>query len=251
MKIGVKDVSYCIEGKKILDGVSLEVQPLSFVGIIGPNGSGKSTLLKSVYKFIKYQSGEININGNNLKSMNNRTFARQVAVVAQENSCNFSFTVKEIVMMGIYPSKKLFENINADDVKSFEKALECVGLKGFANREYAGLSGGEKQRVLIARALVQNTDILILDEPTNHLDIGAQIKTLDLIKGINKTVLTALHDLNLAAKYCDIVYVMEKGRIIGKGRPCDVITSELVHRLYGVDSEIRKSGNRISIDFNV
>ena len=245
----VKNVSYKIGKKQIINDVSLLVKDHEFVGIIGPNGSGKSTLLKTIYKMLPPSSGDILFNGQSLLNMKNKTMARSLAVVAQENGANFDFLVEEVIQMGRYPQKKMLENANDTDKAIVLHSLRMVGLEHVLGRSFLSLSGGEKQRIFIARALAQQTDMILLDEPTNHLDIGSQMKTLQLLKQSKKTILTALHDLGLAARFCDRIYVMYQGRIYAQGTPREVITPELVRTLYHLDAEIFDRRGNLCIDY--
>ncbi|MDZ5034502.1 ABC transporter ATP-binding protein, partial [Clostridium perfringens] len=181
--------------------------------VIGPNGSGKSTLLKNIYRLYKPSSGSILLDNKELSKMKDKDCAKEIAVLAQESNTHFDFTVKQIVKMGRYPYKSVFEDYSKDDLKMVKEMLKKVGLESYSDRNFSELSGGEKQRTLIARALVQNTDFLVLDEPTNHLDIGYQIQLMDLVKSLNITTLAAIHDMNLAAMYCDYLIVMKDGKI--------------------------------------
>ena len=245
----VENIVYKTKQIEILRGVSLEVNRGEFVGVIGPNGSGKSTLLKNIYRMLTPTSGEIWLDEKSLIRMSNRKMAEQLAVVAQESEANFDFTVGEVVQMGRYPRKKLMEAANDQDRDMVKHALQLVGMEEFLDRSFLTLSGGEKQRVLIARALAQETELIILDEPTNHLDIGSQIKTLSLLKDSGKTVLTALHDLSLAARFCDRIYVLKDGKNLCDGKPETLISSELVKELYQIDAEVFSRKDRIYIDY--
>lgn len=199
----------CAYGKRIiLEDVSLLVPEGSFVGIVGPNGCGKSTLLKSIYGALTPLAGERFLDGTDMKKMNSREIARRMAVVGQENSVTFNYTVEEIVMMGRTPYKRLLEPDNEKDRDSVQQAMARVGITDLAKRRYTELSGGEKQRVILARALAQETDLVLLDEPTNHLDISYQLRIFDLLRESGKTVLSAIHDLNLALMYCDSIYML-------------------------------------------
>ena len=245
----VENIEYKTKQIKILRGVSLQVHPGEFVGVIGPNGSGKSTLLKNIYRMLTPTSGEILLDGKSLIKMSNRKMAERLAVVAQESEANFDFTVGEVVQMGRYPRKKMMEAANDEDREIVKQSLGMVGMDEFLERSFLTLSGGEKQRVLIARALAQETEMIILDEPTNHLDIGSQIKTLSLLKNSGKTVLTALHDLSLAARFFDRVYVLKDGRNLCDGQPETLISSELVKELYQIEAEVFTRKERIYIDY--
>ena len=231
----VKNLSFSVDGAEILHDVSLEVHRGGFVGILGPNGSGKSTLLKNIYKVLKPQKGEIELMGQDLLAMTNREMARLLAVVGQEHESSFDFLVEEVVLMGCQARKRLTEGFDQNDRKDAQEALRQVDMADFSQRSYLSLSGGEKQRVLIARALVQKTDLMILDEPTNHLDIGSQIKTMNLLKNSGKTIVAALHDLSIAAKYCDTIFVLQNGRNVVDGDPKEVITQPMIRQLYDID----------------
>lgn len=247
--LNVKNLTYTIRHKTLVQDISLDVNDGEFVGIIGPNGSGKSTLLKNIYKMLVPDSGEILLDGQSLLHMSNRQMAQKIAVVSQENNANFDFTVAEVVQMGRYPRKKLMESANDDDRQIVRESLALVGMEPFHDRSFLSLSGGEKQRALIARALAQQTDMVILDEPTNHLDIGSQMKTLQLLKNSGKTVLTALHDLSFAAKFCDRVYALHNGHVYSFGNPMEVISKEMIKELYGVDAELFERDGKIYIDY--
>ncbi len=238
MLLNVENISYHVDDVKILNDISLKIEVGDFVGIIGPNGSGKSTLLKNIYRVLRPTKGSIYINEKDLKEQTNREVAKELAVVSQEFDYGFDFKVKEIVLMGRYPLKEFYERENEYDNKIMEESLERVGLHHFQNRSFSTLSGGEKQRVLIARAIAQETDFIIMDEPTNHLDLGYQVKVMDLVRNLNKTVLTAIHDLNMAIAYCDKIIVINHGEILTVGSPHDVITEDLVKTLYDVPVHI-------------
>ena len=231
----VQNLSFSVDGTEILHDVSLEVHKGGFVGILGPNGSGKSTLLKNIYKVLKPQKGEIELMGQDLLAMTKREMARLLAVVGQEHESSFDFLVEEVVLMGCQARKRLTEGFDQNDRKDAQEALRQVDMADFSQRSYLSLSGGEKQRVLIARALVQKTDLMILDEPTNHLDIGSQIKTMNLLKNSGKTIVAALHDLSIAAKYCDTIFVLQNGRNVVDGDPKEVITQPMIRQLYDID----------------
>ena len=245
----VENIVYGTKQIEILHGVSLEVKKGEFVGVIGPNGSGKSTLLKNIYRMLTPKAGDIVLDGKSLLKMSNRQMAERRAVVAQEGEANFDFTVGEVVQMGRYPKKRLMETANEEDKEAVKNSLKMVGMEKFLDRSFLSLSGGEKQRVLIARALAQETEMIILDEPTNHLDIGSQIKTLSLLKNSGKTVLTALHDLSLAARFCDRIYVLKGGNNLCDGKPAELISSELVKELYQIDAEVFQREEKIYIDY--
>lgn len=238
MEILAEAVKYFIGKKEILKGIDLTLHPKEFLGIIGPNGSGKSTFLKCVYRVQKPTEGTIRFDGKLLDEMSYRESALKLAVVAQHNYYNFDFTVREVVLMGRAPHKKTLERDNAKDYQIVDEALKTVQMEAFADRTFSTLSGGEQQRVILARALAQQTSALILDEPTNHLDITHQIMLMELVKKLNVTVISAIHDLNIAAAYCDKIYVLKDGVLEGYGTPEEVLTSELIRRIYKVEAEI-------------
>lgn len=230
------DVSY--GDTSILKDVSIKAKDKKFVGIIGPNGSGKSTFLKCLYRVLKPNGGSVYIDGKELKHISIKESAKKVAVVAQHNFYNFDFSIEEVVMMGRSPHKKNMERDNAKDYEIVNKCLEKVGMKDFKGRSFSTLSGGEQQRIILARALAQETDCIILDEPTNHLDIKYQLQLLDIVKELGLTIISAIHDLNIAAMYCDYLYVMKDGNLMIQGKPKDVLTSKLIKDLYEVEADI-------------
>lgn len=238
MEIATENIQVSFHAREILKGISVNAKDREFVGIIGPNGSGKSTLLKCIYRILKPDNGAVYLDGEELHSMSVRNSAKKLAVVAQHNYYNFDFSVREVVLMGRAPHKKTLERDNAADYKIVDEALKTVQREHFADRTFSTLSGGEQQRVILARALAQQTPALILDEPTNHLDITHQIMLMELVKNLNVTVISAIHDLNIAAAYCDKIYVLKDGKLEGYGTPQEVLTPELIRRIYQVETEI-------------
>ena len=234
MRLQVDHVSWSVDGRPILRDVSLAVEPGSITGLIGPNGSGKSTLLRCIYRALRPDSGTITLDGNDLTRMDSRETARRVAVVLQEYPSDFQFTVAEIVSMGRNPHKGMFDRDTSDDRSIIQDSLARVGLAGFSHRNFNTLSGGEKQRAIIARALSQQASFLVLDEPTNHLDIRYQLETMELVRGLGLTTLAALHDMNIAADYCDLIHVMAGGRIVASGRPSEVLQSGIIEEVFRV-----------------
>lgn len=238
MKIDADNICLSYGAEQILKSVSLKSHTREFVGLIGPNGSGKSTLLKCIYRVLSPDKGCVMLDDIPLNQLSYKSSARKLAVVSQHNYYNFDFSVKEVVMMGRSPHKKALEQDNAQDHAIVEEALRKVGMTRFAGRSFSTLSGGEQQRVILARALAQQTPCLILDEPTNHLDITHQLQLLRIVKGLDVTVISAIHDLNIAAMFCDRLYVLKDGSILAEGTPREVLTPELIRRVYEVDSEI-------------
>lgn len=238
MKITVKELSFHIQGNPLIENISLEVGKGRLAGLIGPNGSGKSTLLKTIYRVLSPDAGQVFLDEQDLFRLSHKETARRLAVVSQESGTAFDFAVKDIVLMGRHPHKGLFDSDTRQDVDIVKHALARVGMLEDIGRSFSTLSGGEKQRVLIARALAQEANILILDEPTNHLDIRYQLQIMDLVKRLGLTTFTALHDLNIAAFYCDWIYVMKDGAIAASGTPEDVIRPELLLDVFGVRTQI-------------
>ncbi len=238
MNICATDIKMEIGNNEILKGVSIDSKNREFIGIIGPNGSGKSTLLKCIYRTLKPNNGCIMLGRQDISKMSVKESAKKLAVVAQHNYYNFDFSVGEVVLMGRSPHKKSLEPDNSEDYDIVNESLEKVGMLGFKNRSFSTLSGGEQQRVILARALAQQTPCLILDEPTNHLDIKYQLSLLNIVKSLNLTIISAIHDLNIASMYCDRLFVMKNGRIVGMGTPQEVLTKEFIKEIYDIDVEI-------------
>lgn len=240
VRMQVRDLTFSYGGEMAADHISFDVHKGQFVGLIGPNGSGKSTVLKNIYRALKPDGGSIVLDGEDLLRMSYRKSALKLAVVGQENEVPFDFTVEEIVAMGRSPHKRLFDIENSRDKFIVRHALEHLGMEDMAKRSYLHLSGGEKQRAIIARAVAQESDFFVLDEPTNHLDISYQMQIFDFIQRLNITVLAAIHDLNLAALYCDYIYVLKDGRILLSGKPEEVFTPENIYDVYGVRSSVER-----------
>mgnify|MGYP002623290501 CR=1 FL=1 len=238
MKIETQDISFIAEGKTILSKVSTLLEEGKFVGLIGPNGSGKSTLLKCIYRIFRPTTGAVYLDGRDMTGMPYKETAKRMAVVAQHNFYNFDFKVLDIVLMGRSPHKKLLERDTEADYKIARESLCIVGMAGFEQRQFSTLSGGEQQRVMLARALTQKTECIIMDEPTNHLDIKYQLQIMDIAKSLNIPIMAALHDLNIAVNYCDYLYALRSGEVIASGTPKSLITKEFLRNLFEVDTEI-------------
>jgi iron complex transport system ATP-binding protein len=241
MDLQVKNLEVDISTKKIIKNVSFSVEDSEFVGLIGPNGSGKSTLLKAIYRVLKYTSGSVFLNGQDMKKINPKDIAKNLGVVSQFNNINFDFKVLDVVLMGRSPHKSLLQSENEGDYDIAIDSLKKVGMEYYADRGFSSLSGGEKQRVILARSLTQKPKILILDEPTNHLDIKYQIEIMNVVKKLGICVLAALHDISLASQYCDKIIVLKDGNIVTQGAPEEVVTSEMIKSVYDIDSYIYKN----------
>jgi iron complex transport system ATP-binding protein len=236
--IGVhaRGVGVSIDGVRIIDRCDLVADPGLIIGLVGPNGSGKSTLLRTIYRALRPVAGAVLVGGDDVWSLTARQSARRTAVVAQEAHGDFDFLVEEVVAMGRSPHKGMLDRDTDADHAIIADALARVGMTTFADRVFGTLSGGEKQRVLVARALAQQSQLLVLDEPTNHLDIRAQLELLELVATLGVTTIAALHDLNLAAAYCDRLVVLDHGRLVADGAPTSVLDQALLRRVFGVDA---------------
>ncbi|WP_099192289.1 ABC transporter ATP-binding protein [Tepidibacter mesophilus] len=251
MKLKIENLKYDIGSKKLLKGINLEVKNESFVGLIGPNGCGKTTLLKNIYRYFSPKEGVVYIDNKNIYGLKNKELSKILAVVMQENSMEFDFTVKEIVTMGRFSSVRRFSNVDNNDEYLIENSLKHVGMDRYAHRSFLSLSGGEKQRVMIAMALCQNTDFIILDEPTNHLDIKYQIEIMYMLKKLGKTVFTTIHDMNIASSYCDYIYVMSQGKIVRHGTISEVFTQDMFREVFNVNAYIHTNphNNKLNISY--
>jgi iron complex transport system ATP-binding protein len=235
MRVELADVAVDINGVSIVSDATILIAPGEFVGVIGPNGSGKSTLLRAVYRALRPRAGAVMLGNEDVwRSLSARQSAQRTAVVAQETTAEFDFSVTEVVAMGRAPHKRPLEREDVRDRQIVADALDRVGMSATGGRVFATLSGGEKQRVLVARALAQESRLLVLDEPTNHLDIKAQLELVALIRELGTTTIAALHDLNLAAAYCDRLYVLQGGRIVAAGSVGQVLTPALMEAVFGV-----------------
>ena len=218
----------------LLHPVSLALEPGACLGVVGANGAGKSTLLRLIYRYLKPRTGRVLLDGEDLWRMSARQTARKVAAVLQEQPTDFALTVREIVSLGRRPHLSGLSAPAGRDQEIVSKALSDMQLHGLASRRFGTLSGGERQRVMVARALAQEPQLLVLDEPTNHLDIRHQLEILELVRTLPVTIVTSLHDLNMAASLCDQVLILSSGRALAFGPPADVITPHHVGAAFGV-----------------
>jgi len=237
--VELKDVSLGYDRKAVLNSISLKAMPGEVLGLIGPNGSGKSTLIKGITRLINLFSGHIFVDGQDIKSIKREELARLTATVPQNPVLPEAFTAFEVVLMGRTPWLGLLRYEGEKDMAIAWQAMEATKTELFADRRVGELSGGEKQRVVIARALTQQPKVLLLDEPTAHLDINYQVEILDLIKNLcherSLTVIAALHDLNLAAQYCDWLVMLDGEQIYTKGIPQEVLTVRNIKEVYGAE----------------
>lgn len=225
-------------GRPIIETVDFDVPAGTVTAIVGPNGAGKSTLLRCLYRHHRPIAGTILLDGRDLWSIGARAVARKIAVVLQEAPTDFPFTVREVVETGRTPHQAGLFSWKAPDRLKVEEALDRFELTALADRAFAFLSGGEKQRTMLARAIVQEPGLIILDEPTNHLDIRHQLEILGDLRRLDATVIATMHDLNLAAAIADRVLVLQGGKMLGFGPPDMVLTPELVRRAFEVETTV-------------
>ncbi|MEM9031323.1 MAG: ABC transporter ATP-binding protein [Pseudomonadota bacterium] len=219
----------------LLHDTSFELAAGRVLGVVGPNGAGKTTLLRLLYRFHRPTTGTVSVGGQDIWGLSARDAAQRIAAVLQEQPTDFALTVREIVALGRTPHRQgLGGATGAQDAEIVETALDRLGLLAFVNRHLSTLSGGERQRVMVARALAQQPRLLILDEPTNHLDIRHQLEVLALIRDLPLTIVTSLHDLNMAAVACDDVLLLKSGRPLGFGPPQTVFDEDTVSGAFEV-----------------
>ncbi|MDH6697294.1 ABC transporter ATP-binding protein [Streptomyces sp. MAA16] len=236
--LGADRVVRRVDGRVIVDSVTLAVDAGETVGLLGPNGSGKSTLLRMLAGVLAPSAGVVTLDGRPLPEVGRRATARRVATVEQHAHTQTELTVRDVVALGRIPHRRAWTPASEADARAVTEALDRTGLTGLADRSWHTLSGGERQRAQIARALAQEPRELLLDEPTNHLDIQHQLDLLDLVAGLPVTTVVALHDLNLAAMYCDRLLILRTGRVTAQGTPGEVLTPELIAEVYGVRAEV-------------
>ncbi|MBI3492162.1 MAG: ABC transporter ATP-binding protein [Acidobacteria bacterium] len=238
----VVDVSFAYGGQHVLRDVSFVVPRGRIVGLLGPNGSGKTTLLRIVAGTLRPLRGHAEIDGADVTTLSRRDVARRLAVVPQETHSAFDFKVQDIVLMGRYPHLRAFEIEGPNDLAIAREALAATGTLSLERRPFNTLSGGEKQRVVIAGALAQAAEVLLLDEPTASLDLGSQLDIAALLLRLNRdrgtTMIVCTHDLNFAASLCAELVLIRQGRVLALGATADVLTPENIRALYDVRADI-------------
>ncbi|MEU9645590.1 ABC transporter ATP-binding protein [Streptomyces sp. NPDC048188] len=238
MDLRLDALSVVTDGRSLVRGLSLEVPDGQVVGLVGPNGSGKSTALRCVYRALRPSSGTVWVGEQDLARLEPRQGARTVAAMTQEGGVDVDFTVQEVVALGRAPHLRGNRALGAREREVCARAMDRLDIAHLAHRGVLTLSGGERRRVLLARALVQEPEILVLDEPTNHLDVRHQVGLLSFLRGSGLTVLVVLHDLNLAAAACDRLGVLCEGRLVASGSPAEVLTTQLMGDVFGVRASI-------------
>ncbi len=225
----------CALGKyPILSGVGLEVPEGEMMALVGPNGTGKSTLLRTLAGLLPIPSGRVLVAGRDLVKLSPLERARTLAMVGQQEETPADLRVAEVVALGLLPHRPPWSGGGRKERNAVAEALEQVSMTAYANRGFHQLSGGEQRRVLLARGLAQRTELLLLDEPTNHLDIRHQHALLRMVRGLGRTVIAAIHDLDLAATYFDHIVVLNDGGVAADGKPSEVLTPELVGDVFGM-----------------
>jgi iron complex transport system ATP-binding protein len=244
--LSAADLSFGYRGtaQRVLEGVSIEVPRGSLLAVLGPNGSGKTTLLKLLAGILRPQHGRVTLDGRDLREYSRAQLARRIAVVPQEVHPAFEYTVLEMVLMGRYAHLGAFEVEGPEDVRLARDALKATGTDALEARRFDALSGGEKQRVVIAAALAQAGDVLLLDEPTASLDLGYQLEVAGLIERLNRergvTIVLSTHDLNFAASVCRSVLLVRNGRVLATGPTDEVITPANIRVVYVVDADVTR-----------
>ncbi|MBP2134389.1 iron complex transport system ATP-binding protein [Methanomicrobium sp. W14] len=249
IKLSVKNLHFSYDSEDILNGISLNVTDGRVVSLLGPNGSGKSTFLKCIDRILEPQAGKVLVDRQDLLKMGRMDIAKTIAYVPQNSIRSFPNSVFDVVLMGRRPYLGWREDVSDED--EVWSVLRLLGIENLAMSSFTELSGGQQQKVLIARALVQNTGLILLDEPTSNLDLWHQIDVMEVIRSLVKkkrlTAIIAIHDLNMAAKYSDVVVMMKRGRIVAAGDPESVINSENIEKVYGVKANVKRSDDFLYI----
>ena len=238
----IRQVDFSYLDGLVLRGINLSIEAGEMVGLLGPNGSGKSTLLKLASGILNPNRGEVRLDDANLSQLRRKSVARCIAMVPQQFHISFAFTAKEVVALGRIPFLKAFTEESEADKRLIHDALELVGVNELSQRRFDELSGGERQKVVLAMALAQQPKLLLLDEPTAHLDITHQVEILELVRGLNAgrglTVIAAMHDLNLASLYFDRLILLKEGRVLADGSPAQVLTEQMISEVFSASVKV-------------
>lgn len=242
MTLEVKDLRYTYGKYLVLDGVDLPIVDGEIIGILGPNGCGKTTLLKNLNKNLEPTGGCVMLNGESMSDLSKKEIAREVAVVPQTNEIHFAFTVRDIVAMGRMPFQGMMDAPSKEDERIVDEAIHKTGLSKYVDRHINTMSGGERQRVIIARAIAQTPKYLLMDEPTLHLDISMQFDALNLVHKLSRetglTVVIVSHDMGMVARYCDRIVMIHDHKVHCVGTPEEVLTPENMRVVFNVDAEL-------------
>ncbi|MCR1785544.1 ABC transporter ATP-binding protein [Nocardioides carbamazepini] len=238
MRLTAEGVSWGVRERTILDDVSLDCAPGTVTGLLGPNGSGKTSLLHVMAGLRRPGAGTVRLGPDDVHELRTRVRAQRIAVLEQHSSTSLPLTVRQVVELGRIPHRGRWPASRDEGAAEVAEAMRLSGITHLADRDWHTLSGGERQRVQLARALTQQPAVLMLDEPTNHLDLSHQLDLLAAVRELGLTTLAALHDLDLAAAFCDRLVVLQDGRVAAAGPPEEVLTAELVDRVYGVEATV-------------
>jgi len=244
MRLVAEGVCWGVGGRRIVDRVDLTCEPGTVTGLLGPNGSGKTSLLQVLAGLRRPTQGTVRVDHDDsgaehdLHAWRPRERARRIGVLEQHATTGLDLTVREVVELGRIPHRGRWPGQTGEGAGAIDRAMRIGRVEELADRQWQTLSGGERQRTQLARALAQEPDLLVLDEPTNHLDLGHQLDFLRTVRGLGMTTIAALHDLDLAAAYCDRLVVMAEGRVVAHGGVDEVLNAELVERVYGVVAQV-------------
>ena len=249
--IAAENITYAYETSLVLKDLSVSIKEQDFIGLIGPNGSGKSTLLKIMGGILKTDSGSIQFKKSHVSKINKKLFAQSVSWIPQDHPMIFPFKVSEIVMMGRHPYLSPLSFESEEDFDITRRAMETTMTSQFADRYFNEISGGEKQRVMIASALAQKPEIMLLDEPTSALDLKYQIQILNILKNLNAhhnmTLVMAMHDLNLASRFCNRLLLLNEGKIVRDGTPKQVLEKNILEQVYGIEIDLNIRDGHIMV----
>ena len=247
----LENISFAYETLPVLKDISLSTREQDFIRLIGPNGSGKSTLLKIMGAILKPDSGSIQFKESSLPKINKKLFAQSVSWIPQDHPMVFPFKVSEIVLMGRHPYLSPLSFESEEDFEISQRAMETTMTSQFADRYFNEISGGEKQRVMIASALAQDPEMMLLDEPTAALDLKYQIQILSILKNLNArhkmTLVMAMHDLNLASSFCNRLILLDEGQIVRDGTPEQVLKKDILEQVYGIEVDLGSHDGSIRV----